>query len=320
MTAVFLARERALVRERRLRPDRDVDKLLRSRDLDLTFAHRGIDGARLARKSGEEDGNASLDKRVPVLRERPRSHPVRGGGSLRARELDRVAGKEDADVMALRGGRARDEHRERGAGRVLWAGREMNEDLRHEAEHSTVRPGRRTTRLLRDPAHGGAARSQVVGRRASLLVPLVAVRIPESSESVSVPTTRKTHSPTSSAKPGDSAPGTTPQSARASRSTPALNSSSGSSTTSEHDSGGRFSGAQTAGASSAPAESSSVWTDSSTRAVNWSAVSERGRWILRSVAVPLSAGYLPTEVAKAAGVEKRDLDDLLDELAAELER
>jgi hypothetical protein len=57
---------------------------------------------------------------------------------------------------------------------------------------------------------------------------------------------------------------------------------------------------------------------SSTKVVNWSAVSERGRWILRSVAIPLSVGYLPTEVAKMAGVRRRDLDDLLAELAAEL--
>jgi hypothetical protein len=31
-------------------------------------------------------------------------------------------------------------------------------------------------------------------------------------------------------------------------------------------------------------------------------------------------GYLPTEVAMTAGVKRRDLDDLLDELVAELER
>jgi hypothetical protein len=74
------------------------------------------------------------------------------------------------------------------------------------------------------------------------------------------------------------------------------------------------------GASSAPAESLSRWTDSSTRQVSWTGVLERGRWILRTIAIPISVGYLPTEVARAAGVKKRDLDDLLDELAVELER
>ncbi len=51
-----------------------------------------------------------------------------------------------------------------------------------------------------------------------------------------------------------------------------------------------------------------------------SAVLERGRWILRAVGIPLSVGHLSVEVARAAGVGQRDLDDLLAELAAELER
>ncbi len=49
-------------------------------------------------------------------------------------------------------------------------------------------------------------------------------------------------------------------------------------------------------------------------------MSERGRWILGAVAIPLSAGFSRIEVARAVGAKQRELDDLLAELADELER
>ena len=49
----------------------------------------------------------------------------------------RVAGEEDLHVVTLLGGRARHEQRERAAGRVLGAGRQVDQELRH---HSLI-PG-----------------------------------------------------------------------------------------------------------------------------------------------------------------------------------
>ena len=89
---------------------------------------------------------------------------------------------------------------------------------------------------------------------------------------------------------------------------------------SEPSSGGRTSGGRTAGASRVPAEKSSRWTDSSTKQVSWTGLSPRGRRILRAVAIPISIGYSMTDVAKAKGLKKRDVENLLAELAAELER
>lgn len=54
--------------------------------------------------------------------------------------------------------------------------------------------------------------------------------------------------------------------------------------------------------------------------VDWTKLSESATWTLRNVALRLSLGFSEAEVARALGLKRREVDELLDELAAELER
>ena len=62
---------------------------------------------------------------------RSRAHTRGGVGGLRAGELDSVAGEEDLHVVSFFGRGACDEQGKRGAGRILRAGRAVDEDACH---------------------------------------------------------------------------------------------------------------------------------------------------------------------------------------------
>lgn len=54
--------------------------------------------------------------------------------------------------------------------------------------------------------------------------------------------------------------------------------------------------------------------------LDWKALSVRGRAILRTIAVPLAAGYSEREVAKQLAITRPSVLALIDELADELEQ
>ena len=127
----------SLVRERRVGPGGQLDELLRRRHLDALGGRLGLEPACVARHPGQVDRDLRRHERLPVLAEAAGADALRGRGGGGARVLDRVAGEEDLHVVTLLGGRARHEQREGAAGRVLGAGRQVDQELRH---HSLI-PG-----------------------------------------------------------------------------------------------------------------------------------------------------------------------------------
>jgi hypothetical protein len=53
-------------------------------------------------------------------------------------------------------------------------------------------------------------------------------------------------------------------------------------------------------------------------AIRWADLSERGVWILRTIAAPVAAGCSYVEISAATGLRRQEVADLLDELALEI--
>ncbi len=63
---------------------------------------------------------------------------------------------------------------------------------------------------------------------------------------------------------------------------------------------------------------SSLSTSRPTQEIRLERLSPRGRAILRTIVLPMSAGYSEAEVASELGISRRSISMLLDELREEL--
>jgi DNA-binding NarL/FixJ family response regulator len=66
--------------------------------------------------------------------------------------------------------------------------------------------------------------------------------------------------------------------------------------------------------------SSHSTTASAAPTIAWANLSPRSTAILRQVAIPISAGYLPSEIARDLKTSVRWISERLDELRGEIER
>jgi len=131
--------------------------------------------------------------------------------------------------------------------------------------------------------------------------------------SLSPGTIGKSSSPTSRSSPGSSVSPTTPAAGRSQR-------SRASDSDSEPPTGSASATAGQSGSSRPKPTSDHASTSSASTAasIGWTSLSPRSTAILRTAAVPLAAGYSPTEIARELGTSVSWVSSRLSELQDEL--